>query len=144
VVVNICPAALTTASPDRVWEILTAPERFGEWLDARFVSAEPPGPVKAGQRITLSAPSLGRSWPVSIDVVGVDPDSRWVELVVRLPFAIVNHERLMLTALAVLRTSSATAISPAQPSAKDTVPFSWLLNSRSSAERTPSSGTTPS
>ena len=96
-VVNVCPAAVTKTSLDRVWGVLIAPERFGEWQDARFVSAEPPGSVRAGQRITLSAPSLGREWPVSIAVVGVDPSSRWIDLVVRLPFGIVNHERVTLT-----------------------------------------------
>ena len=29
-IVNVCPAAVTPASPDQVWHVLTAPERFGE------------------------------------------------------------------------------------------------------------------
>ena len=76
--------------------MLTTPERFGEWMDATFVSADPPGPVKPGQTIRLSAPSLGRRWPVLIDVVDVDPQKRWLDLVVRLPFRIDNHERVTL------------------------------------------------
>jgi hypothetical protein len=97
VIVNVCPAATTSAPPERVWSVLTAPERFGEWMDARFVSAEPPGPVQAGQVINLSAPSLGRHWPVRIDVRGVDPQHRWLDLVVHVPFGIENHERVTLT-----------------------------------------------
>jgi uncharacterized protein YndB with AHSA1/START domain len=97
VVVNVCPAAVTSAPPDRIWEVLTTPERFGEWLDASFVSASPPGPARPGQTIRLSAPSLGRRWPVSIDVVGVDPQSRWIDLLAHLPFGIDNHERVTLT-----------------------------------------------
>jgi hypothetical protein len=54
VIVNVCPAATTSAPPDRVWRVLTAPERFGEWLDAEFVSASPPGPIHAGLQIQLS------------------------------------------------------------------------------------------
>jgi hypothetical protein len=96
VVVNVCPAAVTGAAPDRVWRVLTTPERFGEWLDATFVSASPPGPVRPGQRVRLSAPSLGRRWPVTIDIEDVDPSSRWIDLVVQLPFGIVNHERVTL------------------------------------------------
>jgi ligand-binding SRPBCC domain-containing protein len=96
VVVNVCPAAVTRAPAEHVWRVLTTPERFGEWLDARFVSVEPPGSLQAGQRVRLSAPSLGRTWPVSIEVVGVDPQSRWVDLIVSLPFGIVNHERVTL------------------------------------------------
>lgn len=95
--VNVCPAAVTSAPPDRVWEVLTTPERFGEWQDAMFVSASPPGPVKPGQVIKLSARSLGRSWPVTIEVTDVDPQRRWIDLLVRLPFGIENHEHVTLT-----------------------------------------------
>src|SRR5438094_1222575 len=31
VIVNVCPAAVTPASPERIWTVLTTPERFGEW-----------------------------------------------------------------------------------------------------------------
>ncbi len=96
-VVNVCPAAVTPTSPDRIWKVLTTPERFGEWLDARFVSADPPGPAKPGQTIHLSAPSLGRHWPVTIEVRDTDPQRRWIDLLVRLPFGIDNHEHVTLT-----------------------------------------------
>jgi uncharacterized protein YndB with AHSA1/START domain len=87
---------MTPAPPERVWRVLTTPERFGEWLGASFVSADPPGPVRPGQTIRLSAPSLGRRWPVLMDVVDVDPQKRWLDLVVHLPFGIDNHERVTL------------------------------------------------
>lgn len=95
--VNVCPAALTSAPPDRIWQLLTTPERFGEWNDATFVAAEPPGPVKPGQTIHLTAPSLGRKWPISIDVVKMDPQRRWIDLLVHLPFGLENHEHVTLT-----------------------------------------------
>jgi ligand-binding SRPBCC domain-containing protein len=97
VIVNVCPAAVTSASPERVWGVLVAPERYGEWNDATFVTAEPPGPVGPGQTIRLTAPSLGRRWPLSIEVRDIDPGRRWIDLVVRLPFGIDNHEHLTLT-----------------------------------------------
>lgn len=96
-VVNVCPAATTSASPERVWRVLTAPDRFGEWQEATFVSAHPPGPLRPGQRIQLTARSLGRSWPVWIEVADKDPQSRWIDLRVSLPFGIVNHEHVTLT-----------------------------------------------
>jgi ligand-binding SRPBCC domain-containing protein len=96
-VVNVCPAAVTLAAPDRVWRVLTTPERFGEWNDATFVSAEPAGPVKSGQTIHLAAPALGRKWPVAIEVRDMDPHKRWIDLRVRLPFGIVNEEHVTLT-----------------------------------------------
>jgi hypothetical protein len=77
--------------------VLTTLERFGEWMDARFVSAEPPGPVRAGQVIHLSAPALGRHWPVQIDVGAVDTQHRWLDLVAHVPFGIENHEHVTLT-----------------------------------------------
>jgi ligand-binding SRPBCC domain-containing protein len=96
-VVNVCPAAVTSAPPDRVWRVLTTFEHFGEWNDATLVSAEPPGPVKPGQKIHLAAPSLGRKWPVTIEVHEIDPQSRWIDLLVHLPFGVDNHEHLTLT-----------------------------------------------
>ena len=96
-IVNVCPAAVTPASPDTIWRVLTNPERFGEWNDATFVLSEPPGPVAPGQTIHLTAPSFGRSWRVDIQVRGLDPHHRWIDLVVRLPFGIENHEHLTLT-----------------------------------------------
>ena len=95
--VNVCPAAVTSAPPERVWSVLTTPERFGEWLDATFVAASPPGPVVPGQTIHLSARSMGRSWPVTLEVRNVDPQRRWIDLLVRLPFGIENHERVTLS-----------------------------------------------
>jgi ligand-binding SRPBCC domain-containing protein len=80
-----------------VWGVLTAVERFGEWMDATFVSATPPGPVRPGQRIELTAPALGRRWQVWIDVIAIDPGSRWLDLVVHAPFGIVNREHVTLT-----------------------------------------------
>lgn len=95
-IVNVCPAATTTAPPERVWAILTTPERFSDWTDAGFVSSDPPGPVRPGQTIHLRA-SLIRDWPLSIDVRDLDPQHRWMDLLVRLPFGIQNHEHLTLT-----------------------------------------------
>ena len=96
-IVNVCPAAVTSAPPDRIWNILTTLERFGDWNDASFVSAEPPGPIKPGQIVHLTAPALGRKWPVTIEVGEFDPQRRWIDLLVHLPFGVDNHERVTLT-----------------------------------------------
>jgi len=97
VIVNVCPAAVTPASPDRVWRELTAPERFADWNDATYLSSEPAGPVRPGQTIRLEAPSFGRSWPVTIEVRDMDPQHRWIDLLIHLPFGIDNQEHLTLT-----------------------------------------------
>jgi len=93
----VCPAAVTSAPPDRIWRGLTVAVRIGEWQDARFVSAVPVGPMKGGQVIELAARGLGREWPVRIDVLDVDPQRRWVDMVVHLPFGVDNHEHVTLT-----------------------------------------------
>jgi hypothetical protein len=97
VIINVCPAAITPASPELVWRVLTAPERFGEWNDATYLSSDPPGPVMPGQAIRLTAPSLGRRWPVTIEVRDMDTQNRWIDFRVRLPFGIDNHEHVTLT-----------------------------------------------
>ena len=96
-IVNVCPAANSTAPPEKIWSVLTTPEKFEEWQGARFVSAEPPGPIRPGQVITLSARGLGRWWPVRIDVGEIDPRHRWIDLLVHLPLGVDNHEHVTLT-----------------------------------------------
>jgi len=96
VVVNVCPAAVTAASSERVWSVLANPQRFGEWAGARFVSAEPPGPVQRGQVIHLMARGFGREWAVPMDVRDVDPQHGWLDVVVHLPLGVTNFERVTL------------------------------------------------
>jgi len=97
VIVNVCPAAVTSAAPDKIWSVMTAPERVGEWNDAIYVKSEPPSPVQTGQVIYLMAPAFGRRWPFTFRVEALDPERRWVDLLVKLPFGIDNHERVTLT-----------------------------------------------
>lgn len=96
-IVNVCPAAVTSASPDRVWQVITKLERDKEWLDVKVVSADPPGPMAPGQTIKLSGPFLTRAFPVIFQIGDMDPERRWVDILVHLPFGIDNHERLTLT-----------------------------------------------
>jgi len=97
VIVNVCPAATSKAPPDRFWEILAATNLLGEWTDAEFVSADPPGAAQPGQVVHLVAPGFGRKWPVRIDVVAMDLQHRWIDYVAHLPFGVDNHEHLTLT-----------------------------------------------
>ena len=96
-IVNVCPAATSKAPPERIWSVLTTPEKFEEWQDARFVSAEPPGPAQPGQVINLAARGFGRWWPVRIDVRDTDPQHRWIDLFVHLPLGLTNREHVTLT-----------------------------------------------
>ena len=95
--VNVCPAGVARAEPDRVWALIATPERLDEWVDGKFVSATPPGPASKGQRIELSTPAFRRRWLVTMDVGGVDPQRRWIDFEVKLPLGLVNHEHVTLT-----------------------------------------------
>jgi ligand-binding SRPBCC domain-containing protein len=53
--------------------------------------------VKPGQTIRLAARGFGRKWPVSIEVTAMDPQRRWIDLLVHLPVGIENHEHVTLT-----------------------------------------------
>ena len=96
-IVNVCPSGIAQVPPERVWQVISTPERYGEWVDAKVVAVHPAGPAVRGQRIELTTPFLGRQWPISIDVVGVDPNQRWIDLRVRLPFGVTNDEHLTLS-----------------------------------------------
>ena len=98
VIVNVCPAATSKAPPDRFWEILIDPRAYERWTDARYLSAEPAGPVQPGTVIRMKAPGFGREWPVRLEVTGLDVNRRWIDIVAYLPLGIENREHLTLTA----------------------------------------------
>ncbi|TMG19175.1 MAG: hypothetical protein E6H99_11070 [Chloroflexi bacterium] len=61
-IVNVCPAAVTPASPERIWTVLTTPERFGEWMGASFVAAlvvHFPFGIDNHERVTLTETKEG-------------------------------------------------------------------------------------
>ena len=95
-IVNVCPAATTSASPDAVWEVIASFDRWREWTDAVVASVEPAGPIQPGQHVRLHAPRL-TFLKFTIDVGDIDPQRRWIDLVARFPFGIVNYEHLTLT-----------------------------------------------
>jgi hypothetical protein len=97
VIVNVCPAANSVAPPDRFWEVLTATERLGEWVDGRVVAVAPPGRACPGQVIDMATSELGREWPLRIEVGKMDRGRRWIDFFVRLPFGVTNEEHLTLT-----------------------------------------------
>ena len=96
-IVNVCPAGITRAPEDRLWELLTTPELFEEWQGAKLVSATPPGALTPGQHVVLSSSFLGRWLRFTFEIGGIDPNRQWIDLTARFPFGIVNHERITLT-----------------------------------------------
>jgi hypothetical protein len=98
-IVNICPTATTNAPLEAVWHVLVDTQHYGDWIDAEVVSVDPRGPACSGQRIELASRALGRRWHASIEIGRMDHDRRWIEMVARTPFGVVNREHVTLTAV---------------------------------------------
>ncbi|MBV9358559.1 MAG: SRPBCC family protein [Chloroflexi bacterium] len=96
-IVNVCPSGIASAPPEAVWPVLIDTERYGEWADAEVVHVNPPGLASPGQHIELAARALGRQWRVTIDVGRMDPNCRWIDLLARTPFDVVNREHVTLS-----------------------------------------------
>lgn len=95
-IVNVCPAAVTKAPPDKVWNVIESTDRWPEWTGARIISIAPRGSAQRGQHVRLGAPNL-RFLQFTIDITDLDPRHRWIDLVARFPFGIDNYEHLTLT-----------------------------------------------
>lgn len=104
VIVNVCPSGVANAPPEAVWRVLTDPQRYGDWMGVDVVNVHPPGAASPGQHIDLAARAFGRRWQMTIDIGQIDPDHRWIDMLVKLPFDIVNRERVSLSSMDGERT----------------------------------------
>jgi hypothetical protein len=89
--VNVCPAAVTTATVDEVWSLLADPALYGEWWDATTTSIEPAGLAQAGQIIHAETRALLRRWKVTLTVEEVDPIKHRLRFTTKLPLGIIGH-----------------------------------------------------
>ena len=89
-----CPTDLVHAPAERVWELLTIPREFSKWSETRLI-AGPARPLTVGDCLVLGSGFTNRM-KVYLDVLAAKPLQELV-LRVRLPFGIVNHERVRIT-----------------------------------------------
>ena len=94
---------MVRADPETIWPLLTEPQSYERWAGVELVAAEPAGPAADGQRMDFRTREFGRWWRVRFDVGKVDP-LKSLELKVRLPFGVVNHEVVVLTPVDKLAT----------------------------------------
>ena len=87
----VCPSAVIEAPIERVWTLLTRPESFDLWVDAKLVAAEPDGPARPGQVLRLRTGALGLTFAITIKVREVDTERRQLRFLVELPFGIENE-----------------------------------------------------
>lgn len=89
-----CPTDIVHAPSKRVWELLTDPARLDDWVGVKVVEA-PARNLAVGDRLVFGpAPGLRLSW----NVLSVEP-LRTLELDVKAPFGIRNHEIVVVSPL---------------------------------------------
>lgn len=74
-----------------MWELLSNAATYTDWSDAIVDRVAPEGPAQAGQHVEAHTRIL--ALPVRIDVRGIDPAKRTLDLTTALPFGItvLNH-----------------------------------------------------
>ena len=96
---TICPITTVNTPIDYVWELLTKPSGFDEWLDVHVERIEPEGPLSDGQTIHLWTRALGKRWKITFLIEKVDPEKHQVQMTILLPLGIKNHEHIVCTPL---------------------------------------------
>jgi hypothetical protein len=90
---SVCPIAVIQAPAKVVWDLISDPATYTGWSDATVDRVLPEGPARAGQQVEAHTRLLGLKLPVNIEVRGVDPAQRTLDLTTALPFGItvLNH-----------------------------------------------------
>jgi hypothetical protein len=96
---NVCPAARVAAPVEIVWDLLADPARWDTWIDGRVQRIAPAGPAVPGQIISVTAPGLGRRWPVLFRVEVVNPPAHQLGMQVTLPLGMRLQEHVSCTPL---------------------------------------------
>ena len=92
--IQTCPTTRIEASADQVWDLLTDTRRLEKWSGTKVLHA-PPRIADAGDRVILGA-GVGHLMRVTFEVREV-AQPRQLSLEIRLPFGVVNHERIQIT-----------------------------------------------
>jgi carbon monoxide dehydrogenase subunit G len=92
--VYVCPAATMAAPPNTVWRLLTDPETYDTWADARVERVEPPGPANPGQVVLMSSGALGLRFRVRFDIERVNETTHDLEFRAELPLGIRMREHI--------------------------------------------------
>lgn len=90
---EVCPTEVIHAPVQHVWRLLTDPCQLAQWSGAE-PDKGPEGALRAGDRFILRK----RGMRLRFLVLDVNP-LQDLRLDIHLPFGIVNHEQVQLTAL---------------------------------------------
>jgi uncharacterized protein YndB with AHSA1/START domain len=95
--IAVCPTDVVLASADRVWDLLTIPGQFEPWSGAKVLKA-PPHRLAEGDDLVLGDGPLHR-FQVKLHIIRAERPEE-LALEIRLPFGVVNHEVVRITAAA--------------------------------------------
>jgi len=82
---STCPIATVHAPAERVWDLLSQPENYDQWWDARIRLTTPECSAPPGQRIEARTTALGRKWSFEITVDRVDHAQLVINFTTRFP-----------------------------------------------------------
>lgn len=88
---TICPSANVAAPVDAVWELLSEPTLYDLWWNAHMGRVVPEGRAVPGQTLYATVSRFGMTREQTFSVEAVHPEQHQIQLLVALPFGIVNH-----------------------------------------------------
>jgi hypothetical protein len=98
--VYVCPGAVVAAPCAKVWEVLKNTPFDPGWMGVDVERAEPPGVLRPRQTLLLGGSALGRHLQATLETEILDEEQGFVDMLVRLPLGITNHEHMTLAPVA--------------------------------------------
>jgi hypothetical protein len=93
ILIHTCPTDVIAAPVERVWDLLTQPERLAEWSGTTLLGG-PHRALATGDRLTLTRFGLR----VRFEVRAIEP-RRTLAIDVTLPLGVVNYETIRIALL---------------------------------------------
>jgi hypothetical protein len=96
---TICPTNVAHAPASVLWTLLTEPESYEQWMDARVRSVSPPGRVRPRQDIILGAPARAPIFRCRLVIEAVDEERQVLTVAGEFPFGLRIRNRLSIAPL---------------------------------------------
>jgi hypothetical protein len=96
---SVCPAAVVAAPVDCVWELLSEPALYGEWMRRPPGRIVPEGKASPGQVVYIKVPKFAMKWAPTIQIKRVDPDRHQIQFLVDSPVGFRNDQTTTCAAL---------------------------------------------
>lgn len=94
----VCPADTVAAPAETVWSLLSDPASYGDWADAHIDDVAPPGLVRHGQVVRMTARAVGIPLRVRFDIDRVDPVAHELAFRATFPLGIRMQQQITVRA----------------------------------------------